>query len=113
AQFVATVRVHARVVPTIDTANLRGLLTGRTVAEARQLLDASSRYGDWRYTLSTSPNWAGRMPQTADLIQITVRQSGEDSYPPVSGECAPVWYHALRALLRPGCRFRMDRRGAQ
>jgi hypothetical protein len=75
-QFVVTVRLRAQVVPAIDTTNLRGLLAGRSVADARQLLDGSARYGDWQYSLQTNPDWAGRMPQTPSLIHITVRQIG-------------------------------------
>jgi hypothetical protein len=74
ARFVITIQVHAQVVPAIDTTNLRGLLAGRDVADARQLLDGSARYGNWRYTLTTNPDWSGRMPQTPGLIHIAIRR---------------------------------------
>lgn len=74
--FLIRLRMAARVIPAIDTGNLRGLLVGRSIADARQLLDGSATYGNWTYTLHTSPDWAGRLPQAAALIQITTRQVG-------------------------------------
>ena len=67
---------RGQAVPTIDTANLRGLLTGRPVADARKLLDGSARYGNWTYTIHTSPDWAQRLPQAAALIEIVARRAG-------------------------------------
>ena len=70
------VEKRGQAVPTIDTANLRGLLTGRPVADARKLLDDSARYGNWSYTIHTSPDWAQRLPQAAALIEIVARRAG-------------------------------------
>lgn len=72
------VRVQKRgqAVPAIDTANLRGLLTGQPVVDARKLLDDSARYGNWTYTIHTSPDWAQRLPQAAALIEIVARRAG-------------------------------------
>ena len=67
---------RGQAVPTIDTANLRGLLTGRPVADARKLLDGSARYGNWTYTIHTNPDWAQRLPQAAALIEIVARRAG-------------------------------------
>lgn len=73
--FSISVREYARVVPLIDQTNLRGLLAGHTLAEAKVLLDGSAQFGHWTYTIVTSPNWAGRMPQTTALIRISLKQA--------------------------------------
>ncbi len=70
------VQVTARTAPSIDTANLRALLTGRGVADARQLLDGSAQNGNWQYTLRTSPDWAARLPIASGLISISVERQG-------------------------------------
>ncbi|MDB5057718.1 MAG: hypothetical protein JWO59_1190, partial [Chloroflexi bacterium] len=70
------IHVTARTAPVIDTANLRALLTSRSVAEARQLLDGSARNGRWRYSLKTSPDWAHRFPVARELITIRVVRAG-------------------------------------
>jgi hypothetical protein len=64
--------VQARTTPTLDVANLREMLVGRSVADARRLLDGSAANGGWRYTFSTTPGLAGRFPQAAGLINIKV-----------------------------------------
>jgi hypothetical protein len=65
-------RVQARTTPALDVANLREMLVGRSIADARHLLDGSAANGGWRYTLSTTPGLAGRFPQAAGLINIKV-----------------------------------------
>jgi len=70
------VRVRAVTSPAIDVANLRALLVGQSVADARALLDGSARNGGWSYTLRLSPDLAGRMPQAPGLITITVLHLG-------------------------------------
>jgi Baseplate J-like protein len=70
------VQVTARTAPSIDVANLRALLTGRSVADARQLLDGSARNGNWHYVLKLSPDWASRLPIASGLISIAVIREG-------------------------------------
>ncbi len=73
---IVLARVQARTTPTIDVANLRALLVGISVADARRLLDESARNGDWRYTITTRPDLGGRLPQAAGLIDVRVREVG-------------------------------------
>ncbi len=68
--------VQARTTPALDTANLRAMLVGRGLADARRLLDGSAANGGWSYAVSTFPSLAGRMPQAAGLITIRVHESG-------------------------------------
>jgi len=69
-------RVQARITPNIDVTNLRAMLIGMSIADARRLLDESARNGDWSYTITTRPDLAGRLPQAGGLIDLKVRESG-------------------------------------
>ena len=64
----------ARITPNIDVTNLRAMLIGMSIADARRLLDESARNGDWRYTITTRPDLAGRLPQAGGLIDVKVRE---------------------------------------
>ena len=72
---VVTVALQARTVPVIDVGDLRARLVGRSLDEARGLLSGGRGYG-WTANVVTSPDWAGRLPQIAQLITIRTRQVG-------------------------------------
>jgi hypothetical protein len=67
--------VQARTTPTIDVANLRAMLVGRSLTDARRLLDAGAGNGGWHYTISTTPDLAHRLPQAAGLINIRITKN--------------------------------------
>jgi len=72
---VMIAQVKGRTAPNIDLENLKGLLTGRSVAEANALLSGSAHFSNVHYHIQTSPEWAHRLPQATQLIQITLRSS--------------------------------------
>jgi hypothetical protein len=67
-------RVTGTTQPIVDTSNLQTQLAGTSLAEARQVLARSGALVGWHATVSTSPNWSGRMPIIARLIRIEVGQ---------------------------------------
>jgi hypothetical protein len=67
---VLLVRISSKTAPVIDTAQLRKVLTGQSVKEARQLLDGYAQRGGWTYALSTTPSWGQRLPVAQGLINI-------------------------------------------
>ncbi|MGH2347350.1 MAG: hypothetical protein ACRDG4_19145, partial [Chloroflexota bacterium] len=66
-----------RTTPALDIANLRAMLVGRGLADARRLLDGSAANGGWSYAVSTFPSLAGRLPQAVGLITIRVHDKAE------------------------------------
>ena len=74
----------AQQVAVLDAAELKAMVLGKSVAEARAIL---APYGD--VELTVSPDWAGTVPTFESRVELTVEHAVEIETPAPSRRSAP------------------------